>query len=158
MIRTATIQDIEQITAIYNDAIMNTTAVYTYEAETVASRMAWFNAKTAPIFVYELEGKVAGYATYGPFRPWPAYQYTVEHSIYVTPQFQRRGVARALLATLLDTAKAEGYHTMVAGIDADNHGSIHLHEQAGFAYAGKLCEVGYKFERWLDLAFYVRKL
>lgn len=94
------------------------------------------------------------FATYGSFRDWPAYQYTIEHSIYVNPDFRRQGIASKLLLEIIDLAKKNGYKTIVAGIDGDNQGSIDLHKKLGFKYSGKIEKVGYKFDKWLDLDFY----
>ncbi|ARJ51299.1 GNAT family N-acetyltransferase [Staphylococcus lutrae] len=160
-IREATLNDLDDMMAIYNHAIVNTTAVYTYEPTTLEERRCWFEQKQRagyPIFVYEQAGRVVGFATYGMFRDWPAYQYTIEHAIYVSPTARRQGIARALLTVLTDTAIAQGYQTMIAGIDAENEGSLKLHEKLGFKAVGTLEKVGYKFDRWLDLTFYQKQL
>ncbi|MEB6342300.1 GNAT family N-acetyltransferase [Mammaliicoccus sciuri] len=157
MIRLANEEDLKDILYIYNDAIKNTTAVYTYDETTLEERHKWFNTKVEnnqPVIVYEVDGQVAGFATYGSFRDWPAYQYTIEHSIYVNPDFRRQGIASKLLLEIIDLAKKNGYKTIVAGIDGDNQGSIDLHKKLGFKYSGKIEKVGYKFDKWLDLDFY----
>ncbi|PTG09706.1 N-acetyltransferase [Staphylococcus chromogenes] len=161
MIREAKTQDLKAITEIYNDAIRNTTAVYTYLETTVEERTQWMMKKQNegwPLWVYEIEDNIAGFATYGTFRDWPAYQYTIEHSIYVSTQYRRKRVASKLLVHLIEDAKKKGYQTIIAGIDASNNGSILLHERHGFVAAGVLHQVGYKFDRWLDLAFYQLQL
>ncbi len=155
-IRLAQPTDIPGILEIYNDAILNTTAVYTYEARPLEWMEQWFiekQDKELPVFVAEFAGRVAGYTSYGPFRPWPAYQYSVEHSIYVNKDFRRQGIAKKLLRVLIDKAEASGLHTIVAGIDSENTVSIGLHQEFGFREAGMLAQVGYKFGRWLDLQF-----
>lgn len=157
MIRFATESDLEAILAIYNDAILNTTAVYTYKEKDLQERNEWFLAKREkgyPIWVYEKEHRVAGFATYGSFREWPAYKYTVEHSIYVHKDFRNYGIGTSLLKTLIEDANEKGYATIVAGIDASNANSIHLHEKLGFSSVGIVKKAGYKFGQWLDLAFY----
>lgn len=157
MIRCAKKEDLNAILAIYNDAIINTTAVYTYEPQTIDKRIAWFETKQRnhePIFVFEENGSVLGFATFGSFRPWPAYQYTIEHSIYVDASARGKGIASQLLQHLIVEAKAKGYRTLVAGIDASNEASIKLHQKFNFKHAGTLTNVGYKFDYWLDLAFY----
>ncbi|HDH6268227.1 TPA: N-acetyltransferase [Staphylococcus aureus LTCF-7-29] len=153
MIRCAKKEDLNAILAIYNDAIINTTAVYTYKPQTIDERIAWFETKQRnhePIFVFEENGSVLGFATFGSFRPWPAYQYTIEHSIYVDASARGKGIASQLLQRLI----VEGYRTLVAGIDASNEASIKLHQKFNFKHAGTLTNVGYKFDYWLDLAFY----
>ncbi|PCF65427.1 N-acetyltransferase [Staphylococcus intermedius] len=160
-IRLATFDDLEAIMEIYNHAILHTTAVYTYEPTHIEERRQWLAQKQRegyPVFVYESEGEVLGFATYGPFRNWPAYQYTIEHSIYVSPSARRQGVASQLLSIVIEDAKVSGYQTIVAGIDASNEGSIKLHEKMDFKHMGTLEKVGYKFERWLNLAFYQKQL
>lgn len=161
MIRPATESDLQAILDIYNDAVLNTTAVYTYKPHTLEMRKQWFrehHEAGLPVFVAEEDGAVAGFATYGPFRPWPAYKYSVEHSIYVHKGFRRRHIATRLMEKLLETAEERGYATMIAGIDADNAASIRMHERFGFDFAGKIVKAGYKFGRWLDLVFYQKLL
>jgi L-amino acid N-acyltransferase YncA len=156
IIRAAVSGDVPGILEIYNDAILNTTAVYTYEARPLDWMEQWFiekQDKGLPVFVADVEGRVAGFASYGPFRPWPAYKYSVEHSIYVNKDFRRQGIAKKLLRVLIDKASASGLHTIVAGIDSGNAVSISLHREFGFREAGTLSQVGYKFGRWLDLQF-----
>jgi L-amino acid N-acyltransferase YncA len=156
LIRMALPGDVPGILAIYNDAILHTTAVYTYEPRTMEMMEDWYREKQdkgLPVFVAEVGGRVAGFASYGPFRPWPAYKYSVEHSIYVHKDFRRQGIAKKLLWTLIDKAEASGFHTIVAGIDSENAVSISLHREFGFREAGVLTQVGYKFGRWLDLQF-----
>lgn len=157
MIRPATLNDLEEILAIYNDAIVNTTAVYSYDVQTLEDRKAWFEQKQEdgyPVIVFEVEGHVAGFATFGPFRAWPAYKYSIEHSVYVNTDYRKQGIGRKLLQAIIDLAKAGDYKTLVAGIDAANDKSIWLHEKLGFTHSGTVRNAGYKFERWLDLAFY----
>lgn len=161
MIREATMEDVPAILEIYNHAIQNTTAVYTYDASTLSERQQWLAAKqldNIPVYVYVKEEKVVGFATYGSFRNWPAYQYTVEHSVYVHPDYHRMGIASYLLERIEETLKANGYQTVIAGIDASNQGSRLLHERRGFEHVGTLNKVGYKFDQWLDLAFYQKQL
>ena len=157
MIRPAGSEDLDAILDIYNDAIVNTTAVYSYEKKGIDECIQWFDAKNSssqPVIVYEEDSQVAAFATYGPFRDWPAYKHTIEHSIYVDPDYRNRGIASKMLESLLQIATDEGYKTIVAGIDESNEGSIALHEKYGFEHAGTLMKVGYKFDRWLTLSFY----
>ena len=161
MIRPATEADLQAILDIYNDAVINTTAVYTYTPHTMDMRRQWFKEHREaglPVFVLEEDGVIAGFATYGNFRPWPAYKYSIEHSIYVHKDFRRRHIATRLMEKLLEAANGAGYATMIAGIDADNAASIRMHERFGFTFAGKIVKAGYKFGRWLDLVFYQKLL
>ena len=155
-IRQARETDVPGILEIYNDAILTTTALYTYDPFTLDMMQQWFaekNAKNLPVFVAAHENEVAGFASYGPFRPWPAYKYSVEHSIYVHKAQRGKGIAKKLLRTLIDHANAADLHTIVAGIDSENDVSINLHKQFGFKETGQITQVGYKFGRWLDLVF-----
>ncbi|GAK09431.1 GNAT family N-acetyltransferase [Geomicrobium sp. JCM 19038] len=157
MIRKACKDDLQKILAIYNDAILHTTAVYSYQPETIIEREQWYNQKLEsgyPVFVCERGGEIAGFATYGAFRDWPAYQYTIEHSIYTDINHRQKGVATDLLQAIIKDATSENYKTIIAGIDATNEGSIRLHQKFNFTHTGTMKNVGYKFERWLDLAFY----
>ncbi|CAN5330492.1 GNAT family N-acetyltransferase [soil metagenome] len=156
-IRSASDQDLTPILAIYNHAIEHTTAVFSYEPHTLEMRREWLKSKDSngyPVLVAELDGQIAGFATYGAFRPWPAYSHTVEHSVYTRPEFRRRGVARSLMTELIARARATGVHAMVGGVVAENAESVRLHESLGFAEVAHFREVGYKFGRWLDLKFF----
>ncbi|GEL77836.1 GNAT family N-acetyltransferase [Tenuibacillus multivorans] len=161
MIRTAKEEDIRAILEIYNDAIVNTTAVYDYEPYSYENRKQWFEQKKKagqPLIVYEDQGKIIGFATYGPFRERPAYKYTVEHSVYVKDHSSRKGVGSTLLKEIIKIARENKYKMMIGMIDAANTGSIKLHEKLGFEHAGTIKNSGYKFNQWLDLAFYQLEL
>jgi len=146
------------ILAILNEAIVNSTALFDYEPRSPESMVEWFRVKAVrqfPVIGAEADDRaLLGFATYGTFRAWPAYKYSVEHSIYVHADHRRRGVATALMKHLIDLAIDQRYHTLVAGIDAANAPSIALHERLGFAHVGTVRDAGFKFGRWLDLAFY----
>jgi len=150
------------ILAILNDAIVHTTALFDYEPRSPETMVEWFRAKKArqyPVLGAVSEhGELVGFATYGTFRAWPAYKYTIEHSVYVQRDHRRKGVARELMTHLVAAAEQQSYHVMVAGIDATNAASIALHEQVGFKHAGVIHHAGFKFGRWLDLAFYELRL
>ncbi len=157
MIRSAVENDLCGILEIYNDAILNTTAVYTYEAQTIRERKSWFNKKKEdnfPVLVFEEKNKVMGFATFDPFRAWPAYKYTVEHSVYVHKECRNYGVGTALVKQIIAKANEREFATLVAGIDALNEKSIKIHERLGFQYSGTIKRAGFKFCQWLDLAFY----
>jgi phosphinothricin acetyltransferase len=155
-IRTARETDLEAILEIYNDAILNTTAVYDYEPHTLEMRRQWFRIKEAqgyPVFVAEENGKIAGFSSMGPFRAWAAYKYSVENSIYVAAGQRGKGIGKLLLEPLIKAASALDLHTIIAGIDATNEISIKLHRSVGFEEVAHFKQVGYKFGRWLDLTF-----
>jgi len=160
-VRDATRQDLAEILAIYNEVIRNSTAVYSEVEFTPARGETWFDAKRDqgfPFIVACDTAGVAGFGTFGDFRPWPCYRYSVEHSVHVRADRRGRGFGRALLLDLIERAKAMQKHVMVAGIDAENAVSIGLHESLGFNRVGRLHEVGFKFGRWLDLVFLERVL
>lgn len=146
------------ILEILNEAIANSTALYDYQPRTAQSMVGWFEAKARgryPVIgVEDDRGQLMGFASYGPFRAWPAYKYTVEHSIYVNAHCRGQGLGRALLGAVILEAERQDYHVMVGGIDAANSVSIKLHESLGFKACGVVRQAGFKFGRWLDLAFY----
>lgn len=150
------------ILAIFNDAIVNSTALYDYEPRTMANMDAWFGAKAAGGFpvvgATDDSGALLGFSSYGTFRAWPAFKYTVEHSVYVHRDHRGRGVGRLLLQALIERAEGQQLHVLVGGIDVGNAASIRLHQALGFAHAGTIRHAGFKFGRWLDLAFYQRIL
>lgn len=157
MIREAMEKDLGDILEIYNDAIVNTTAVYDYKAQKLDDRKQWYEKKKHegyPILVFEYNDKVVGFATFGPFRSWPAYKYTVEHSVYVDSRHRNSGIGSALIKEIIRIVDEREYTTLVAGIDADNEKSIRIHEKLGFRYSGTINKAGYKFGKWLNLAFY----
>ena len=159
--RDATEADLEGLVAIYNDVIANSTAVFSNHPVTVAEHRTWWQARTAqghPVVVTHDEQGVAGFGTFADFRAWPGYRFTVEHTLHVRADARGRGIGTQLLRELIRRAGALGKHVMIAAVDADNAASLHLHERLGFTAAGRLRQVGYKFDRWLDLVFLQRTL
>lgn len=157
MIRPMEEKDLQEVNEIYNDAILNTTALYKVETETLEQRKEWFYQKRQqgdPMFVFEVDGKVAGFVTYSQFRPYIGYKYSVEHSVYVHKDFHRLGIGTKLMKYIIEVARNNQIKTMVGVIDSDNHGSIVAHEKLGFYFAGRLKDVGYKFGRWLSIVYY----
>jgi L-amino acid N-acyltransferase len=148
----------DQILAIFNEAIVNSTALYDYRPRSLESMSGWFENKRKGNFpvlgAVEADGALVGFASYGTFRAWPAYKYTVEHSIYVAASHRGTGVGKMLLRELIKTARAQEYHVLVGAIDSANTPSIELHKRFGFQHAGTIRQVGFKFGRWLDLDFY----
>jgi phosphinothricin acetyltransferase len=152
----------DAILEIFNEAIANSTALYEYQPYPPDRMTAWFADKRAgryPVIgAIDAAGVLLGFASYGVFRARPAYKYTVEHSVYVHADHRGKGVGRALLERIIEAATQQHYHVMIGGIDAENAASIALHEQLGFVHAGTIHQAGFKFGRWLDLAFYQRTL
>lgn len=161
IVRDATLEDAEDILAIYNYAALNTTAVWTDGPADLASRRAWIDARREvgyPVLVAMKGSHVVGFASFGEFRPFPGYRHTVENSVYVDERHHRRGIGRCLVAALIERAAAMNKHAMIAGIDAANAASIALHVSLGFAEVARMPEVGCKFGRWLDLVFMQKQL
>lgn len=147
----------DAILDILNEAIAHSTALYDYQPRPPESMVAWFDAKAAggfPVIGAIADERLLGFASYGTFRAWPAYKYSVEHSIYVRSDHRGRGVGLALMQQLIAAARQQQYHLMVGGIDVNNTASIALHEKLGFSHAGTIRQAAYKFGRWLDLGFY----
>lgn len=146
------------ILEIFNEVIATSTALYDYQPRTLETMKAWFEAKRKggfPVIAAEdASGQFLGFASFGTFRAWPAYKYTVEHSVYVAEAFRGRGVGRGLLKAIVQQAQEKGYHTVVGAIDTANKASITLHENAGFKLCGTVREAGFKFGRWLDFSLY----
>jgi phosphinothricin acetyltransferase len=161
MIRPATPADLLGILDIYNDVIATSTAVYADDPVSLEDRQAWLAARQAqgyPVLVAVEGESTIGFASFGDFRAWPGYRFTVEHSVHVRQGYRGTGVGRALVQNLLPLASALGKHVMIAGVDADNTGSILFHERLGFERVAHFREVGFKFGRWLDLVFLQRTL
>ena len=161
IVRDATLEDAEDVLAIYNHAAVNTTAVWTDGPADLVSRRDWIRARQQagyPVLVAMKGPDVVGFASFGDFRPFPGYRHTVENSVYVDERFHRAGIGRSLLATLIERANAMNKHVMVAGIEAGNTGSIGLHASLGFVEVARMPEVGCKFGRWLDLVLMQKRL
>ena len=156
MIRDATEHDLPAIRDIYNDAVLNTTAIWNEQQVDLANRLAWFSARQGqryPILVAVEHDEVVGYASFGDWRPFEGYRYTVEHSVYVRSDHRGKGLGPRLMQALIERAGTCGKHVMVAAIESGNQASIRLHERLGFTTTGQMPQVGIKFGRWLDLTF-----
>jgi L-amino acid N-acyltransferase YncA len=153
--------DLPGILAIYNEVIATSTAVYSETPVTLEDRQAWFRARVGqgyPVLVARDDSGVIGYATFGDFRSWPGYRFTVEHSVHIRADRRGQRIGTALMEALLPRARALGKHVIIGGIDADNAASIRMHERLGFERSALMKEVGRKFGRWLDLVFMQRTL
>ncbi|HEX4852375.1 MAG TPA: GNAT family N-acetyltransferase [Puia sp.] len=155
-IRQAKEDDVEDLLSIYNNIILETTAIFEYQPHTLAMRQAWFAAKKKdgyPVFIAEENEKIMGFSSYGPFRAWPAYKYSVENSVYVDKEYRGRGIGKLLIPPLINAAIQRDMHVIVASIEATNASSLRLHESFGFEEVAHFKQVGFKFGRWLDLKF-----
>jgi L-amino acid N-acyltransferase len=156
LIRPAAEADLPKILEIYNHAVAHTTAVWNDKVVDLDNRRQWFEARRAqgfPVLVAQSGDGVAGYGSFGDFRAFDGYRFTVEHSVYVAAAARRQGIASALLTALTERARAQGKHAMVAGIAGENEASIRLHLKHGFVETARMPEIGFKFDRWLDLVF-----
>jgi len=156
LIRDASQADLGSLRDIYNDAVLNTTAIWNEVAIDLENRRAWLeqrNQQGFPVLVAEDGGEVVGYASYGPWRAFDGFRETVEHSVYVRADQRGKGLGAQLLQALVERARAQGLHVMVAAIESGNAASIRLHERLGFVTTGQMAQVGQKFGRWLDLTF-----
>jgi len=163
--RDAVRADVPAISALYNALIPTTTIAWTETPESLADREAWFAARSgegdATVVAVTADGRVVGYAAFGPFRDnrkWPGYRHTVEHTIHVDEAWHGRGVGRRLIEALVERARAQGMHVIVGALDGANDASIRFHERVGFTVVGRLPETGRKFDRWLDLVLVQRSL
>lgn len=156
LIRDASQADLGSLRDIYNDAVLNTTAIWNEAAIDLENRRAWLELRAQqgfPVLVAEDGGEVVGYASYGPWRAFDGFRETVEHSVYVGADQRGKGLGPLLMQALIERARAQGLHVMVAAIESGNTASIRLHERLGFLITGQMPQVGQKFGRWLDLTF-----
>lgn len=154
-LRLATEADLPAIRDIYNHYVLTSTTTYQEVPDTLDDRRIWFRNREPRhvVTVAELDGGVVGWASLNVFRARSAYRFSCENSVYVDHRFFRRGIGAALLADSIERAKASGFKTIVAGIDADQAGSIAIHAKHGFEQVGRFERVGFKFDRWLDVVF-----
>jgi phosphinothricin acetyltransferase len=156
IIRTATAADAQGLAEIYNHAVENTVAILNETLVDAENRAAWVAQRQGdgfPVLVAEEDGQVIGYASYGPWRPFHGFCETVEHSVYVRDGQRGKGLGRQLMQALIDQARADGLHMMVAAVTAGNDASIRLHEALGFEITARMPQVGQKFGEWLELIF-----
>ncbi len=156
LIRDAASSDIEEVTAIYNSIVLTSTAIYNEQTVTQEDRLAWWGTRVAqgyPFLVAVEANAVLGYATFGEFRPWSGYRLTVEGTVHINQAVRGRGLGTALLTGLTARARGLGKHMMIAGVDSENLASLRFLQRFGFTPSGRLREVGFKFNRYLDLCF-----
>jgi L-amino acid N-acyltransferase YncA len=146
--------DLPAITAVYEQAVLTGTATFELEPPDLAEMTRRFRSLSDggfPYFTALLDGRVAGYAYAGPYRPRPAHRFTVENSVYLDPISHRRGIGLRLMQELIPACEARGFRQMIAVIgDSANAASVGLHTRCGFRMIGTHPNVGLKFGRWLD--------
>ena len=153
IVRSATEADVPAILDIYNEAVLHSTATFDIEPHTLEERLQWFRETKHPhcVIVAEAEGAVVGWGCLRSFRARVAYRFTTEDSLYIHKDYRGRGIGALLLAELIERAKKGGFHSVIAGMTQGNPASEALHKRFGFVDCGRNREVGYKFERWLDV-------
>jgi phosphinothricin acetyltransferase len=158
LIRKAEQKDLQALLDIYNHEVVNGVATLDLNPRTLEEWQAWFdhhNVENHPLYVGEIEGKIAGYSSLSSYREKEAYKSTVELSIYIAPEFRKRGVATELMGYILAEAKADARtHTVVSVITTGNDASCKLHEKFGFTFCGSVPEVGMKFGKYQDIVTY----
>ncbi|MEH7350730.1 GNAT family N-acetyltransferase [Gottfriedia acidiceleris] len=152
----ATKEDVLEIVTIYNDAILNTTATFDMKIKTEEEMQKWFSNHTElyPVIVSKENGQVTGYCSLTQFKEKDAYKHTVELSVYIHPDHRRKGLAKALMIDMIETAKKLGHFTIISCITSGNEVSERLHEKLGYKKVGHFYKVGQKFNKWLDIAYY----
>lgn len=146
--------DLEGITAIYNDVIASSTAIFSDDPVSIENRREWLAERQArgfPVLVAREQGAVLGFGSFGDFRAWPGYRTTVEHTVHVAAGHRRRGIGALLVRALIDEARALGMHMMIAGVVSTNEASLALHRRLGFVEVARLPEIARKFDEWLEL-------
>ncbi len=155
VVRPATRGDLADINAIYNHYVLDSTATYQNEPDSLEERERWFasHGPAHPVLVADSDGEVVGWGSLSRFHPRAAYLHTVEDTVYVHHLQRARGIGRRLLSALIARAERAGHHSIIALVSADQQASLRLHAGCGFREAGRLREVGWKFARWLDVAY-----
>jgi L-amino acid N-acyltransferase YncA len=154
-IRTAMRADAEAINEIQNHYVVNSTATFLTDPLTLEQRYAWLEGRSPrhPVTVAVDQGAVVGWGALGEFRSRPAYRHSVEFSIYIHHEHHRRGIGRVLLADLTERARAAGHHALIGGCCSESTAILALLEAEGYSRVAHFPEVGWKFERWLDVVF-----
>ena len=152
-IRQATINDLDSITEIYNEAVTKTEATFDTETKTLEEQRKWFedHGPKNPILIAELDGLIVGWASLSKYSDRCAYSDTAEISVYVMEEDQKKGVGRNLMEAILEEGEKGGLHTVIARITEGNESSVHLHKSMGFEHIGIMKEVGLKFGKRLDV-------
>jgi L-amino acid N-acyltransferase len=155
-IRNAELADLPRLLEIYNYSVRTSAATFDLEEQTFSQRAEWFShyGEKHPLLVALVDGVVAGYSSLSRFRTKPAYDKTVESSVYVDRAYHGQGIGKKLMVEILQRATELGHHTVIAGITGGNEASVRLHISLGFQFIGCFREVGFKFGEWQDVHFY----
>jgi len=152
-LRAAQVSDAEAIAIIYNYEVETSTATFDLVPRSIEAQREWITARSGAFSALVADDSAAGvigFAALSTYRDRAGYRTTVENSVYVHRDHQRRGVGRLLLGALLEVARDSGFHTVIARIDSQSSGSLALHESLGFVVVGVERQIGRKFGRWLD--------
>jgi L-amino acid N-acyltransferase YncA len=154
-LRAATEADLVAINEIYNHYVLHSTCTYQEATESLEGRQHWFrhHGTQHPIIVAVADAKVVGWGSLSPYHVRSAYRRTVENSVYVHHEYQRCGIGTLVLRDLIQRARQLGHHAIIAGIDAEQAASVALHTKFGFKKVGHLSQIGFKFNRWLDVIY-----
>ena len=155
VIRPAKDSDLVAINDIYNHYVLHSTCTYQEEPESIEDRHRWFarHGESHPIIVAEADGRIVGWGSLSAYHARSAYRRTVENSVYVHHEFQRRGIGSVLLKELIACARNLRHHVIIAAIDAEQPASVALHDRFGFQKVGHMKHLGFKFNRWLDVIY-----
>lgn len=155
-IRDACEADLPAVRAIFNHWIEHSTASFRTAPDTEAQTRAWFSGRSPahPVLVAEAGGEVLGWASLNPHKPTGGYRHTVELSVYLRDDARGRGLGKRLVGELLERARAAGHHAVLGGVCTEQTASMRLHESLGFVKVAHFREVGFKFGRWLDVAYF----
>jgi phosphinothricin acetyltransferase len=154
-VRLATTDDLSRINEIYNHYVRHSTCTYQEEPHTYEQRARWFSdhGPLHPVTVAEVDGRVVGWGSLSRFHSRSAYRFSTENSVYVDHTWHRQGIGGRLLVDLIERARGAGHHTIVAGIDGEQEASVAIHAKYGFERVAHLRQVGFKFNRWLDVIY-----
>jgi L-amino acid N-acyltransferase YncA len=156
MIRNASPADVPAILDIYNESVLHSTATFDITPQTLEERQQWLAEHTPeqyPAICLVIDDVIVGWGSLSPYRTRPAYRFSVEYSVYIHKDHQGRGYGRILLEELLARAQQLGYRTVIGCMESSNTASLDLSYKLGFVKTGELHQVGYKFDRWLDVTF-----
>jgi L-amino acid N-acyltransferase YncA len=159
-LREARAADLEAVDRIYDHYVQTSTCTFQLEPAGLEAREAWFSShgERCPVLVAETDGTIVGWGSLSVYNAREGYRFTVEDSVYVDEAARGQGVGTALLRELIDRGRTLGHHTILASIEAEQRASVRLHERFGFVEVGRMRQLGWKFDRWLDVVYMQKML